>query len=82
MLIKILWWELDNVQFADESLNRTYYDASGGGATNHLLTLQLARNTKIINLVALRLQEIKCQALAGKERRMKRRTKKNAQRHH
>lgn len=27
--------EIDNVQFADESLNRTYYDVdSGGGATN------------------------------------------------
>jgi hypothetical protein len=31
--------ELDLVQFADGSFNRTYYDVdSGGGATNHLLT--------------------------------------------
>lgn len=30
--------ELDAVQFADASLNRTYYDIdSGGGATNHML---------------------------------------------
>jgi hypothetical protein len=30
--------ELDLVQFADGSINRTYYDVdSGGGATNHLL---------------------------------------------
>ncbi|WP_310558486.1 DUF5689 domain-containing protein [Flavobacterium sp.] len=31
--------EIDAVQFADASLNRTYYDVdSGGGATNHNLT--------------------------------------------
>lgn len=31
--------ELDNVQFAESSLGRTYYDVdSGGGATNHYIT--------------------------------------------
>lgn len=31
--------EIENIQFADASLNRTYYDIdSGGGATNHDLT--------------------------------------------
>ncbi len=31
--------EIENVEFADSSLGRTYYDInSGGGATNHLIT--------------------------------------------
>lgn len=41
--------ELDNVQFVDESLNRTYYDVdSGGGATNHLLTATTGGTQRII----------------------------------
>ncbi len=41
--------ELDNVQFVDESLNRTYYDVdSGGGATNHLLVSGTGGTQRII----------------------------------
>lgn len=41
--------ELDNVQFADNSLNRTMYDVdSGGGATNHLLMDKTTGVTTII----------------------------------
>lgn len=41
--------ELDLVQFADGSINRTYYDIdSGGGATNHLLTSTTGGNQNII----------------------------------
>lgn len=41
--------ELDNVQFADNSLNRTMYDIdSGGGATNHLLMDKTTGVTTII----------------------------------
>ncbi|MDI9310472.1 MAG: DUF5689 domain-containing protein [Limnohabitans sp.] len=41
--------ELDNVQFADSSLNRTMYDVdSGGGATNHLLMDKTTGVTTII----------------------------------
>ena len=41
--------ELDNVQFVDESLNRTYYDVdSGGGATNHLLVSGIGGTQRII----------------------------------
>lgn len=41
--------ELDAVQFADGSINRTYYDVdSGGGATNHLLTALTGGTQRII----------------------------------
>jgi FAD/FMN-containing dehydrogenase len=41
--------ELDLVQFADGSINRTYYDVdSGGGATNHLLTATTGGTQRII----------------------------------
>ena len=41
--------ELDLVQFADASINRTYYDVdSGGGATNHLLTSTTGGTQRII----------------------------------
>lgn len=41
--------ELDLVQFADGSINRTYYDIdSGGGATNHLLTATNGGTQRII----------------------------------
>lgn len=41
--------ELNNVQFADGSINRTYYDVdSGGGATNHLLTSTTGGTQRII----------------------------------
>ncbi len=41
--------ELDNVQFANSSLNRTYYDVdSGGGATNHLLVSTSGGTQRII----------------------------------
>lgn len=41
--------ELDAVQFADGSINRSYYDVdSGGGATNHLLTALTGGTQRII----------------------------------
>lgn len=41
--------ELDNVQFTDSSINRTYYDIdSGGGATNHTLVSSTGTSGKII----------------------------------
>lgn len=41
--------ELDLVQFADGSINRTYYDIdSGGGATNHLLSSTTGGTQRII----------------------------------
>ena len=41
--------ELNNVQFADASLNRTYYDVdSGGGATNHLLVSGTGGTQRVI----------------------------------
>lgn len=41
--------ELDAVQFADGSINRTFFDVdSGGGATNHLLTAITGGSTRII----------------------------------
>ena len=41
--------ELNMVQFADGSINRTYYDVdSGGGATNHLLTSTTGGTQRII----------------------------------
>ena len=41
--------ELDNVQFTEESINRTYYDVdSGGGATNHLLVSGTGGTQRII----------------------------------
>lgn len=41
--------ELDLVQFADGSINRTYYDVdSGGGATNHLLSSTTGGTQRII----------------------------------
>jgi Family of unknown function (DUF5689) len=41
--------ELDEVEFADSSINRTYYDEdSGGGATNHLLTALTGGTQRII----------------------------------
>ena len=41
--------ELDNVQFSDGSLNRTYYDVdSGGGATNHMLASAAGGTERII----------------------------------
>lgn len=41
--------EIENVQFADGSLNRTYYDIdSGGGATNHLLVSSDGGDEQII----------------------------------
>lgn len=41
--------ELDNVQFSDGSINRTYYDIdSGGGATNHTLISSAGGSGQII----------------------------------
>lgn len=41
--------ELDEVQFTDGSINRTYYDLdSGGGATNHLLVAITGGTNRII----------------------------------
>ena len=41
--------ELDAVQFADSSINRTYYDVdSGGGATNHLINAITGGTQRII----------------------------------
>lgn len=41
--------ELTGVQFADGSINRTYYDIdSGGGATNHMLTSSTGGTDQII----------------------------------
>jgi hypothetical protein len=41
--------ELDNVQFAEASINRTYYDIdSGGGATNHELISSAGGSSQII----------------------------------
>lgn len=41
--------ELENVQFAESSINRTYYDIdSGGGATNHLLVSSAGGSEEII----------------------------------
>jgi len=41
--------ELDNVQFAEASINRTYYDIdSGGGATNHELISSAGGTSQII----------------------------------
>ena len=41
--------ELDNVQFSDGSINRTYYDIdSGGGATNHELVSSAGGSPQII----------------------------------
>lgn len=41
--------ELTNVEFADGSLNRTYYDVdSGGGATNHTLVASIGGVERII----------------------------------
>lgn len=41
--------ELDDVQFSDTSINRTYYDVdSGGGATNHALVSAAGGSSKII----------------------------------
>ena len=41
--------ELDDVQFSDTSINRTYYDIdSGGGATNHALVSAAGGSSKII----------------------------------
>ena len=41
--------EIDAVQFADSSLNRTYYDVdSGGGATNHLMTSASTPTSQVI----------------------------------
>lgn len=41
--------ELENVQFSDSSINRTYYDIdSGGGATNHLLVSSAGGDEQII----------------------------------
>ena len=41
--------ELENVQFSDTSINRTYYDIdSGGGATNHTLVSTTGTSGKII----------------------------------
>lgn len=41
--------EIDAVQFAESSLNRTYYDVdSGGGATNHLMMSASTATTRII----------------------------------
>lgn len=42
--------EIDNVQFADSSVGRTYFDIdSGGGATNHILT-DIDGNTVIVRM--------------------------------
>lgn len=42
--------EFDNVQFADSSVGRTYFDVdSGGGATNHILT-DIDGNTVILRV--------------------------------
>lgn len=41
--------ELENVQFSDSSIGRTYYDIdSGGGATNHLLVSAVGGDEQII----------------------------------
>lgn len=41
--------ELNNVQFSDSSINRTYYDIdSGGGATNHTLVSSTGGSEQII----------------------------------
>jgi hypothetical protein len=41
--------DLDNVQFAEASINRTYYDIdSGGGATNHELISSAGGSSEII----------------------------------
>ena len=41
--------ELDNVQFSESSINRTYYDIdSGGGATNHTLVSSAGGSEQII----------------------------------
>ncbi len=43
--------EVNNVQFADGSLNRTYYDVdSGGGATNHDITDVATGTTKFFRV--------------------------------
>lgn len=43
--------ELDNVQFIDESLNRTYYDVdSGGGSTNHSITSTTGGTTRFFRV--------------------------------
>lgn len=42
--------EFDNVQFADSSVGRTYFDVdSGGGATNHILT-DIDGNTVVVRV--------------------------------
>lgn len=42
--------EFDNVQFADSSVGRTYFDVdSGGGATNHILT-DIDGNTVVLRV--------------------------------
>jgi len=43
--------EINNVQFADADLNRTYYDVdSGGGATNHNMIDPATGNTKFFRV--------------------------------
>lgn len=47
--IQNLLIDIDAVQFADGSLNRTYYDVdSGGGATNHNLTATTGGTQRVI----------------------------------
>ena len=41
--------ELDNIQFSDSSIGRTYYDVdSGGGATNHTISSSTGGSAQII----------------------------------